>query len=155
MTSNTNSERARLRRPWGAPTCWRFGTKAVPRHRTPRRRPSGSVKRLLALRALEDLVADFRAVGDCKNAGFLTLTPILEQHRPVRCEGLLNRAVIKEFSRVFHRNTARIAFLVLEPQHTKRSGADVVTGLSFFLISQIYDVKLESFLLIFPDKRQS
>src|SRR5215475_2637617 len=28
--------------PWSAPTCRRFGTKAVPRHRTPRRRPTRS-----------------------------------------------------------------------------------------------------------------
>ena len=101
------------------------------------------------MRALKDGVVDFDAVGDREDAVFLALTAVFEQHGPVRHKRLLHRTIIEEFSRVLHRNAARITLLILQPQYAERARADVITRLSLVFIDQIDHEEVETFLLVF------
>src|SRR5688572_7248607 len=85
---------------------------------------------------LEYGIADFNAVGNREDARFLALTAVFQQHDPVRSERLLHCSIIVKFPGVFHRNASRIPFLVLEPKHTERFRADVITGLSLLFINE-------------------
>src|SRR6185369_4590809 len=101
----------------------------------------------------EDGVADFDAVGDREHVRHLAFAPVFQQHNPVRRECLLYDSIIEEFAGVFHGYSARRTFLIFEPEHAQRAGADVKTCLSLLFIDQIDDVKLKSFLLLFALKR--
>src|SRR6185369_2477398 len=109
----------------------------------------------LAFGVLEDGVADFGAVGDRQDANFLALASVLQQDGAIWRESLLNGPIIEEFARVFYGSATRIPFFVLEPEHSQRFGADVKTSFSFFLINQVNYEKIQSFLLVLADKRDS
>src|SRR5215212_8690200 len=84
----------------------------------------------LAFGAFENGVADFDAVGNGKDARLLAFAAVFQQHCPVRRKRLLHRPVIEEFAGIFNGSGAGTAFLILQPQHTKRFGTDVKAGLS-------------------------
>ena len=70
----------------------------------------------LAFGAFEDCVADFHAVSNRQDTGFLALAPVFDQQGTVRCECLLYTTIVEEFSRVFDWSAARVPFFVLKPE---------------------------------------
>ena len=106
----------------------------------------------LTFGVLENGVADFDAVGDREDARLLAFPSVFRQHDPVRRKRLLHCSIIKEFAGVLYGSATRIALFILQPKHAQRSGADVVPSLPFFFVEQVYDEKIEPFLLLLPDE---
>src|SRR6266496_3612484 len=96
---------------------------------------------------MEKRVLQFQSVGNTRNTGFLHLFLVRQQNRVVGQKSVLNRAVIRELTRIFYRSAANDRrLLVFQPKHAQGPCAYVIASASLLFVGDVNYVNIEALL---------